>query len=723
MKKGAFIFRFLVSLILGFLPSFLFIAFFIRYGSPIQNYIGFLSDFHSSWIAWILSILLSFLIDFVWNVVKSKTMFEKVVQHKTITAIVILFLIILLTLVFAQLYLYTKFLLGSDILVGLSVDKDNLFLSSGQQENVTFKISLTTNPFCTAECDYRFVDISSGEIIEEGNFNLQVILTKTKTFAIGANNLTKNQMQIINNFQLSCKSKKTKICYTSGKEISRSVLVTANFGLSPNEEKIKEALKSDIVDIVNWASIFSINIRETQINLESSKIEEESLPARLYQINNLFYELNITNLLELWKNQDLVSISNEIPTLRKQIGEIENKEYGVYTELKNQANQYNSLASKLIDYRQAITVISKKNLTNASCEELNKKVTELNTAISNFEKKSNLSHKENIINNLNLTSYNENSDVQCILHESINQNNISEIVLTSLNKSISGISLEEPVQFCCYYGNCGPCCDEKCSGRNYPVLLLHGHSINKALPADYSLDALAKLKQDISSLGYLDAGVVTISKLNNSQGVWGRTDVPIEVTGSYYFDVYHDGNKETIVSSKVDSIDTYAIRLRSLINTIKSRTGKDKVIIIAHSMGGLVTRRYAQVFGSKDINKIILIGTPNHGIDEKVESYCSLFGPKTACHDMGQTSILINALNNEPSEKTEIHNIIGIGCDMGTETGDGIVKNSSQWLEKATNYYVNGSCNELKFYFLHEAITDPGKYPEVFEIVKSILKI
>jgi hypothetical protein len=138
-------------------------------------------------------------------------------------------------------------------------------------------------------------------------------------------------------------------------------------------------------------------------------------------------------------------------------------------------------------------------------------------------------------------------------------------------------------------------------------------------------------------------------------------------------------------------------------------------------MGGLVARKYMQIFGDADIEKAIFIDVPNHGIDDKVRQYCSLLGPKTACSDMDKDSLFINKLNTIQTEKVPIYNIIGLGCNMGTETGDGIVKNSSQYLDYATNFYVTGSCNELKFEFFHNQVLDPEKYPEVYEIIKNIL--
>ncbi|MBI2045614.1 alpha/beta fold hydrolase [Candidatus Pacearchaeota archaeon] len=203
----------------------------------------------------------------------------------------------------------------------------------------------------------------------------------------------------------------------------------------------------------------------------------------------------------------------------------------------------------------------------------------------------------------------------------------------------------------------------------------------------------------------------------------GKVNAPIAVTASYFFDVYKTKEGEEItVPSKTESIDTYAIRLRDIIDTVKYRTGKDKVIIVAHSMGGLVTRRYVQVFGDSNIEKAIFITIPNHGIDGKVRDYCAVFGEKSTCEDMDKNSIFINKLDNSPQPTFPIENIIGIGCNMSSETGDGIVKNSSQFLDFAKNYYVNGACNELGLEFFHEEITDIDKYPKVYEIINKTIR-
>jgi hypothetical protein len=78
-------------------------------------------------------------------------------------------------------------------------------------------------------------------------------------------------------------------------------------------------------------------------------------------------------------------------------------------------------------------------------------------------------------------------------------------------------------------------------------------------------------------------------------------------------------------------------------------------------------------------------------------------------------------LNEVSQEIVPTYNIIGIGCNMGNETGDGFIKNSSQYLSYARNYYITGTCDEFTFNYLHRDIILPDKTPESYNLVKSIL--
>lgn len=287
-----------------------------------------------------------------------------------------------------------------------------------------------------------------------------------------------------------------------------------------------------------------------------------------------------------------------------------------------------------------------------------------------------------------------------------------------------GIVFEEPLPRCCVFGKCKDCCiTEECRKDPFifPVVFLHGHAVNKDFSAEYSLEGFNKIQKKLEEEGYLNIGTFTLYSIQDfKSGVLGLLQTPLTIRASYYFDIFRQPENYVVVQTKSENIDTYAIRLKELIDAIKLATDRPKVDIIAFSMGGLVARRYIQIFGSSSINKLILIGTPNKGITGSTADYCSLTGERLECRDMNAESLFINKLNNNPLPKIPVYNIIGSGCQMDQGIGDGTVLLEKAWLEGAYNYVINGSCPS-KVEPLHLTLRNIEKYPEVYDIIKRAL--
>ena len=63
----------------------------------------------------------------------------------------------------------------------------------------------------------------------------------------------------------------------------------------------------------------------------------------------------------------------------------------------------------------------------------------------------------------------------------------------------------------------------------------------------------------------------------------------------------------------IGGIDEYVPTIHRAVETLCRETGHDKVVIVAHSMGGLASRAYLRDYGSNRIGKLITLGTPHHG--------------------------------------------------------------------------------------------------------------
>ena len=60
-------------------------------------------------------------------------------------------------------------------------------------------------------------------------------------------------------------------------------------------------------------------------------------------------------------------------------------------------------------------------------------------------------------------------------------------------------------------------------------------------------------------------------------------------------------------------IERFAQQLAARIDSVCARTGAERVVLVAHSMGGLVARAYLRRFGSERVARLITVATPHHG--------------------------------------------------------------------------------------------------------------
>lgn len=60
-------------------------------------------------------------------------------------------------------------------------------------------------------------------------------------------------------------------------------------------------------------------------------------------------------------------------------------------------------------------------------------------------------------------------------------------------------------------------------------------------------------------------------------------------------------------------IDDFLPQVHGAVQALRTRTGAQQVVIVAHSMGGLVARAYLRQYGVQDIARVITVGTPHHG--------------------------------------------------------------------------------------------------------------
>lgn len=71
--------------------------------------------------------------------------------------------------------------------------------------------------------------------------------------------------------------------------------------------------------------------------------------------------------------------------------------------------------------------------------------------------------------------------------------------------------------------------------------------------------------------------------------------------------------------NNVISYGTYAQRVAEIVNRILDATYSDKILVVAHSMGGLVIRSAIKYYGLQDkVERLLTIGTPHNGVTWQV---------------------------------------------------------------------------------------------------------
>lgn len=621
-------------------------------------------------------------------------------------------------------YLIIRQLVGNDLIISLTADKENLFLGHNEIENITFSILSTTNPFCKTECTSEFIDLSDNITIEKLDFNVTPSKIVPISYQFSSDKLGVGQA--LYRFNVECKSKETALCRTDGIAKKRSMLITLNYDLNSEEKIFKNSSKIRIIDFISKVNYMNYESMKAGYALNNAAIDFGNLSLKSVNQKIANYVEQGSYLKILWENYDYDLLKNEL-SKDSGINQTAIELDYINNSVLSSVSEYNILASNLSSIKQTISGFKNASVSNSTSIQIDSLIKDFNSALVLFANKSRISDKRILVQDIkNKTDYvsgkiSEEKDMNFTFSaaEQIKDANLT-ITLPASEYKPSEIIFNERNARCCIYEKCYDCC-ETCSNENYPIIFLHGHDFNKAVSAEHSLDTFQKMQDKLEENGYLSAGSLILEAHDASQkNIWGKMNYSISVKTSYYFDLFQESGKERVIEAKTENLESYALRLKDIIELMKLKTGKDKVVIISHSMGGLVSRKYLQIFGNSSIDKLIMIGTPNHGVDGSISQYCSLLGAGLECRDMDKNSLFINKLNNE-KQNANLYNIIGIGCNMDNEQGDGVVKNSSAYLDYAKNYYIQGKCSTLGY--LHSRLVKPEEYPEAYEKIAEILKV
>ena len=320
------------------------------------------------------------------------------------------------------------------------------------------------------------------------------------------------------------------------------------------------------------------------------------------------------------------------------------------------------------------------------------------------------------------------NDCRCGINEQCNQKSKHcELVTCGNGRCDSG---ETPI-------TCPNDCKEKYiiqlvdANKDFPVIFVHGHSPSEV--EGYSPTKLEEFQARLENEGYKSKGLILPSDYPSilSKGIWSGEKISVITT---YYSNRYDKLGDIVGPDDNQQIKVYAQRLRDVVEVTKHNTGKNKVIIIAHSMGGLVSRAYIKYYGGlNSVDKLVTIGTPNHGTHGLVSFGCGTFlagrEPTPECQDMQAGSTFLTNLNNGDETPGDIDYLTIIGknelensCpDKGY--WDNVICALSVKLNGAENYYYEDFSEEYSLTnSLHTSFVSPSNAPEVYNKIVSFIK-
>lgn len=267
----------------------------------------------------------------------------------------------------------------------------------------------------------------------------------------------------------------------------------------------------------------------------------------------------------------------------------------------------------------------------------------------------------------------------------------ANIVALELSKKESNIDVEVKESKKTCFNEEGERTTQCCDGGEYrdkeglyPVIFVHGHTFEGGEgDVQTSLSTFNYMSDYLSKKGYLEKSLLyPESSEDLVENSWSYCNKPVVVRVTYY-----DGLVTGTTHNYKDRIADYSPVLKKQIDSILKASNKDKAIIVAHSMGGILSRYYIKYDGGDHkVYKLITLGSPHYGIRQWLD-FWSPFGAKES-QQMTSDSDFLSSLNLPIDSLVPTYTISGNNNGCTFQDCDGVVYVESSQLKNSKDSAV-----------------------------------
>ena len=197
----------------------------------------------------------------------------------------------------------------------------------------------------------------------------------------------------------------------------------------------------------------------------------------------------------------------------------------------------------------------------------------------------------------------------------------------------------------------------------YPIIFIHGLNSNSSTWDEFKLELM---QNGLNFGGYIDFCLNNDdNNYSTNKLVWPESDADIRYfpdseygfnVGDIYFlnfDIDNNGNlwfEDDLFDEKLSNQSAIAkqgVAVGKAIEMILAKTGRDKVILLGHSMGGLAAREYLQNTdnwqsdGLPHVAKLVTTGTPHGGSNALGGQVFGIDYKSEAIRDLKKSSVFL----------------------------------------------------------------------------------